>query len=128
MERSPAERPPAGLTEPAIVVQRAFHLSVWLIKKVERFPRSFRYSVGDRLIGRVLDLLETLTEAAYTSNKAALLDQANRCVNALRLLLRLAVELDLLGSEPHEFAAQKVEEIGRMIGGWTKAVARRARE
>ena len=126
MERSPAERPTSNSTEPAVVVQRAFDLSVWLIRKVEKFPRSFRFSVGERLIARVLDLLEALTEAAYSANKTPLLERANRLVNALRLLLRLAVELQLLGADSHEFASQKLEEIGRMIGGWTKAMARRS--
>ena len=125
MERSPAERPHPKPAEPALVVQRAFDLSLWLIRRVEKFPRSFRFSVGDRVIARSLDLLETLAEAAYKANKAPLLERANHLVNALRLLLRLTVELKLLGGDSHEFAAKSLEEIGRMIGGWTKATQRR---
>lgn len=60
------------------MVQRAYDLALWLVHKVEKFPRSFRFSVGDRVIARALDLLEALTEAAYTSDKVALLDWANR--------------------------------------------------
>jgi hypothetical protein len=117
--------PAANSGEPAIVVQRTYDLALWLVRKVERFPRSFRFSVGDRVVARALDLLETLTEAAYTSDKAPLLDRANRGLNSLRLLLRMTVDLKLLPSDAHEFAAGQLEEIGRMIGGWRKAVARR---
>ena len=121
-----AERTPSSdAPQPAIVVQRAYDLALWLVHKVEKFPRSFRFSVGDRVIARALDLLEALTEAAYTSDKVALLDWANRVVNSLRLLLRLTVDLKLMAADSHEFAAGKLEEIGRMIGGWRKAVARR---
>jgi len=103
------------------VVERAYDLALWLVRKVEKFPRSFRFSVGDRLVGRALDLLETLTEATYSSDKGAFLDRANREVNSLRLLLRLTVDLKLLAADSHEFAAGKLEEVGRMTGGRRKA-------
>ena len=106
-------------------MQRAYDLALWLVQKVEKFPRSYRFSVGDRVVARSLELVETLAEAAYTSEKAGLLDRANRLVNSLRLLLRLTVDLKLLAAAPHEFSAGQLEEIGRMIGGWRKAVARR---
>jgi hypothetical protein len=39
------------------VVQKTYEFSLWLVKKVENFPRSYRFSVGDRLVHGVLDLL-----------------------------------------------------------------------
>lgn len=115
----------SSANEPAVVVQRAYDLTLWLVRKVEKFPRSHRFGVGDRVMARALDVLESLTEAAYSSEKSAPLDRANRGVNALRLLLRLAVDLQLLSTDSQEFAASRLEEIGRMTGGWRKAVARR---
>lgn len=49
--------------------------------------------------------------------------QASRRVNSLRYLLRLAGDLGLLSRDSQEFAAGKLEEIGRMVGGWRKARA-----
>lgn len=109
-----------------MVVQQAYDLALWVVRKVEKFPRSFRFSVGDRMIARSLDLLETLVDAAYSSDKRALLERANRDVNSLRYLLRLGVDLKLLAGDSQEFAAGRLEEIGRMIGGWRKASARKA--
>jgi len=77
-----------------VVVQKAYELSVWLIRKVENFPRSYRFSVGDRLVQGDLDLL-----------------------------LRLAKDLNLLNVDSYGHAAERVEEIGRMVGGWRKASA-----
>ena len=121
-----AERTTSGTAELAIVVQRCYDLALWLIQKVERFPRSYRFSLGDRLVARVLDVMEALVEAAYSTDKRALLEHANRGVNSLRFLLRLSVDLKLLGADPHEFASKKLEEIGRMVGGWRKVAARAA--
>lgn len=47
-----------------IVVQKAYEFSVWMIQKVENFPRSYRFSVGDRLVEGVLDVLLKLVDAA----------------------------------------------------------------
>jgi hypothetical protein len=109
----------------AVIVQRAFDLSVWLIRKAERFPRSLRFSIGERLIARSLDVLETVTEAAYSADKLPLLERANRQLNGLRILVRVSRELELIGGDSHSLVAEKLEEIGRMIGGWRKANVRR---
>jgi hypothetical protein len=66
-------------------------------------------------------LLVVLTEAAYTTGKDELLTQANRKVNSTRLLLRLAKDLKLLTLDAYGFAAERLDEIGRMVGGWRKA-------
>jgi len=111
--------------ESAIVVQKAYDLLLWLLPKVEKFPRSFRFSVGDRLVAVGLDLLLALVEAAYTTEKADLLQTANRKGNGLRYLLRLAKDMKLLTLDSYGFAAERVEEIGKMIGGWQKSVRSR---
>jgi hypothetical protein len=35
---------------------------LWLLPKVEKFPRSFRFTVGDRIAGVGIDLLLLLVE------------------------------------------------------------------
>ena len=82
-------------------------------------------SVGGRLVPNGLDLLLILVEAAYLKSKPALLQQANVKANALRYLLRLSKDLRLLSIDSYGFAIERLDEIGRMIGGWQKAAARR---
>ena len=44
-------------TESAVVAQKTYDLLPWLLPRVEKFPRSFRFSVGDRLVAVGLNLL-----------------------------------------------------------------------
>jgi hypothetical protein len=104
-----------------VVVQKAYELSIWLIRKVENFPRSYRFSVGDRLVQGILDLLLRLVDAAYSRDKFRILSEVNGMLNRLRFLLRLAKDLNLLTVDSYGHAAERVEEIGRMVGGWRKA-------
>ena len=48
--------------QPAIVVVKAYDFVLWLLPKVEKFNRSYRFSVGDRLVSHGLDLLLLLVE------------------------------------------------------------------
>ncbi len=102
-------------------VQKTYDFVLWLVKKVENFPKSYRFTVGERLTATSLDLLTTLVEAAYSRRKAPLLETASQKVNSVRFLLRLAKDLQLLSVESYGFCAEKLEEIGRMVGGWHKS-------
>jgi hypothetical protein len=108
----------------AVVVGKAYDFVLWLLPKVENLPKSYRHSVGERLTQQGLDLLLTLVEAAYTREKAALLSKANGIVNGLRYLLRLAKDLRLLTLDAFAFAVERLDEVGRMAGGWYKAAAK----
>ena len=54
-----------------VVVGKAYDFALWLLPKVETFPRSHRFTIGERLSAQGLDVLLILTEAAYTSGKEA---------------------------------------------------------
>ncbi len=107
-----------------VVVQKAYDFLLWLLPKVENFPRSYRFTVGERLTAQGLDLLMALVEAAYARQKGELLEQASRKVNSTRYLLRMAKDLRLMSIDAYGFSAEKLDEIGRMAGGWSKAAVK----
>jgi hypothetical protein len=64
------EKPRIQGPQTAIVVGKAYDLVLWIVQKVEKFPKSYRFRVGQRLIDTALDLLLLLVEAAYGQNRA----------------------------------------------------------
>ncbi len=107
--------------EPTMVVQRAYEWTLWVIPKVEKFPRSQRYAIGEHLVRASLDLLLHLVDATYQVRNSTSLLAAGREVNRIRYLLRLAKDLRLLTLDSHEFSARALDEIGRMTGGWRRS-------
>ena len=107
-----------------VAVGKAYDFVLWLLPKVENFPRNHRFTVGERLTTHGLDLLMSLVEAAYARNKGDLLEQASRKVNSTRFLLRMAKDLKLMSVDAYGFSAERLDEIGRMVGGWSKAAAK----
>ncbi len=101
-------------------VTRLYDYLLWLVPKLEKFPLSQKYLIGDRLESLLLDILDLLVEAAYTRNKAGLLQRANIKLEQLRYLVRLAKDLKLLSLNGYEFSARAINEIGVSVGGWLR--------
>ena len=113
-------------TKDVPVILKLYDLALWTMNHTARFPRHHRYSLGQRLDGTLLDLLDVLIEARYVREKARMLDRANVLLERLRFLMRLAKDMQVLPLKSFEFQANAVEEIGRMIGGWRRHAAGRA--
>ncbi len=108
--------------EPALVVQKAYDWVLWVVPKAERFPKSYRFTLGDLLVKASLELLLHLVDATYQSRNAGALGAAAKEVNRIRYLVRLAKDLRVINIDSHEFAAKAIDEIGKMTGGWLKSV------
>jgi four helix bundle protein len=108
----------ARRTGPALEAHYQFIL--WLIPTVEKFPKSQKFLLGDRIQSTALTILEELVEATYTKNRKSHLGKANLGIEKLRFLFRLANDLRYLNQKRYEHAARSLDEIGRMIGGWQK--------
>jgi 23S rRNA-intervening sequence protein len=116
------------MSDLAVVVQKAYDWNLWVLPKVEKFPRAYRFSVGDHLVAASLDLLMNLVDASYQSRNAAPLAAAVRNVNRVRYLVRLSKGLRLINLKAYEFAAEGLDEIGRMTGGWWKSERKKLEE
>ena len=110
-----------GARETGPALEAHYRFLLWLVPTVERFPRSQKFLLGDRIQGTALDVLEDLIEATYTRRREDRLAQANLGIEKLRFLFRLAHDLRCLDSRRYEHAARCLDETGRRIGAWIKA-------
>jgi hypothetical protein len=52
-----------------VAVTKAYDFVLWLLPKVESFPRAHKFTVGERLSANGMDLLSLLVEAAYAGRR-----------------------------------------------------------
>jgi hypothetical protein len=104
-------------------VDACHELIVWIVPKLDQFPRPRRYTLGARIETLLLDVLEGLLRAAYAgpADKVRHLDEANSRLNLLRHMWRAAMELRAVDPKAHRFAAEKMVDIGMQIGGWRRS-------
>ncbi len=101
-------------------ITRLYDYLLWLVPKLEKFPRSQKFLLGDRIESLLLDILELLIEAAFSKKKLAPLRTANIKLEKLRYLIRLAKDLKLMNLDSYEFSARAINEIGVSVGGWLR--------
>ena len=97
-----------------------YDFSKWLLDKTEKFPKKVRFSFSNRIDNLALDIIEGIIEARYSRNKKEMLRRIDLNLEKLRILLRMCHDLRYLDTKGYEFAARKINESGKMVGGWRK--------
>jgi hypothetical protein len=101
-------------------ITKLYDFLLWIIPKLEKFPRSQKFLIADRIEIILLDVLDLLIEAAYSKRKSGPLRAANLKLEQLRYLVRLSKDLKLLSLKSYEFCARSIDGVGVSIGGWLK--------
>jgi len=109
------------MSEELTVIQKAYDFCLYVVPIVNRYPRDFKFTLGDRITNAALDVLEDLIAARYTRERAGILRRTNLRVERLRHLLRLSCDFGILGGKSVEHSAKSLDEVGRLVGGWLKA-------
>jgi len=108
------------MAEELKVIQKSYDFCKWLMGHTSKFPKSQRFSLAVRLENLFLGFLEHLVVANHRKNKLPLLHAADEELIQVRLLIRLSHDQKFINTNSYEFAAQSLDEIGKMLGGWIK--------
>lgn len=107
------------------MVEHARALLQWAVPTVARFPRSYRFTLGERIERRLYDVLELLVRASYAARaqKRPMLLEVNVALEVLRHELRIAAEFRLLTAAQVEHVTRLVDAVGRQVGGWIRSLS-----
>lgn len=97
---------------------------IW-INIVPHISKGARYTIGSRIENKFLDLLE-LSYIAYFTEKGKKMEKVSECIlvlDTLKFLISVAWEAKLISNKQCEDVATKLDEAGRMFGGWKKNLA-----
>lgn len=98
----------------------------WTLDRTASLPKSQRFTFGERVDRLTLDCLELTLEAIYCSRekKPEPLHRLNLNLEKLRVFWRLICDRRWISQQQLLYVSQRLDEIGRMIGGWLKQVER----
>lgn len=88
------------------------------------FPKTERFGIGNKIEQSFLAVLELTFTAAYLppDQKIILLTKTITRLDVLKFFVQLAWESKLIPTAKYAELSQKLEEIGRMLGGWKKGL------
>jgi hypothetical protein len=104
------------------ILTRLESLLAYLIPQLNKFPRSQKFVLGDRIETRLLEVQECCLRAYYGRDKRPHLLEANLQLEVTRRLVRLAHAMRYLSNHTYGLLAERMDEVGRMIGGWLRSV------
>ena len=99
-------------------VQLCHETLVWIIPQLDKFPRSRRFTVGERIEKGLLEVLGYLVEASYSRKNKTSLKLANRQLAVFRHVWRVSFELNNIGHKRYQYGAGLLLDFGRQMGGW----------
>ena len=96
-----------------------YRFILWLVPTVERFPRSQKFLLGDRIQATAWTCWRPDRGDLYAASTGPSC-QRERGLEKLRFLFRLARDLRLLDMRRYEHAARSIDDTRRRVGAWTK--------
>ena len=105
-----------------------YDLILLLYQVVRGFPKSQQFVLGQRIEQTAVSILALVVTANRSRHKLPHLRELDVEVEKLRVFIRLARDLRFVNFTRYEALSERVDTIGRMLGGWTKWAAGREPE
>lgn len=88
------------------------------------FPKTSRYTLGSKIDSLFIETVESVIKALHLSKgeKLIYLIQASVKLDLLKFFLQTAWEIKALDNKKYIRLSEKLDEIGRMLGGWIKSL------
>lgn len=83
-------------------------------------PKTHRYSLGSRIDALLIETIEAVSAASFTPRQDKLphVQVAVRKLDTVKVLLLILWETKSLDNKKYLALSEKLEEMGRMLGGW----------
>ncbi len=108
------------------IIQKTYDLIKWYIPILNRLPKAHRFTLGERIVNNLYDLLERLIQARYAkSDKLNRLQSLNTQLDILRYQTRLLYDFQLISTQRYKYINQQLNGIGIELGGWIKQQQKR---
>jgi len=103
-----------------VIYQKHYDLMLYAFPIIGRFPKNQRYVLGQQIETAMLDIGKMIIHANKLKQKKAKLYEIDLELEKLRYLIRLAKDLNMMTIKKYGIHAEKIDEIGRLLGGWIK--------
>ncbi len=108
------------MLEDLIVFQKLYDLILWIYPIINKFPQKQRFVLGQQIQNKLLEILKNIIEGNQAIQKTVILKHASVNLDELRILIRLSKDLHFLSINQYQIAAEKINEIARLLNAWIK--------
>ena len=93
------------------------------------FPKTSRYTLGSKIDSLFVEIVEFSVTASYLNRgqKFPYVQKAVLKLDILKFFLQVSWKIKALDNKKFIMLSEKLDEIGKMLGGWLKQLARENR-
>ncbi len=90
------------------------------------FPKTSRYTLGSKIDSLFVEIAELSVTASYLNraHKFPYVQKAVLKLDILKFFLQVSWEIKALDNKKFIMLSEKLDEIGKMLGGWLKQLSR----
>jgi len=106
-----------------ILFKKIYDLNMYLSSMVSKFPKTYRYSLGDRIEEKSLDMIDLIiliSECRSGVDTKKYLKQLSVQKERIQIYVRMASDLNIIDKRKYIYVSGLLVEIGKIIGGWIK--------
>lgn len=103
------------------ILQKTYDMVEYGYIALKQFPKSERYALAADIKKSMYELLRLIIRANKRYFKKTTLQDIDIELENLRYLVRMSNSLGFLPFKRYENWSRKLNEIGKMLGGWIKA-------
>jgi len=110
--------------EKLILFQKSYDFLLWLYPLINRLPKHHRAVLGRQIEELGLSILLHILSAniARGIKRKAIQLLISEELDKLRILIRLTKDLRFISIKQYIYAAEKVNEIGKILSGWMQVL------
>jgi len=94
----------------------------YIIDRVDRFPKTVRFTISDRILNISFDIMEKIIEAIYSKDRKKIFGNLNIYIEKLRIYIRLSSDRHYISLKQFKYLSEELNETGKMIGGWGRSI------
>jgi four helix bundle protein len=102
------------------VFKKSYDFLLWIYPVIKKFPKSEKYTLGEKIKNCILDLLENIIYFCKNKNKLKYLQKIDLNLEKLRIFIRIGKDLNIISFKKYDFAEKQITDIGLLIGGLIK--------
>jgi len=121
MNRNNNQTTPFAHNTPLFQAVYKLYLAWYL--RCQTIPKKDRFTIGQKAENTLLEIMTLVVSAYHTKDsvrKREILSQINIKVEGIKILFRLAKDVKAIEQQPYIDYESRLQEIGKMLGGWMR--------
>lgn len=100
----------------------SYDLTLEMFKLVKDFEREYKYTIGEDLKNKTIDLVALIYRANTIRDKLEVIVSAREKLEVIRLLVRLTKDLKQISIKKFVLISKSIEVVSRQLVGWSKSL------